>query len=230
VELEDSFRRAIEIDDEDDERRGIEPPSPEMIERMRTARGGWTKAQLAEWGVAWPPPKGWRKELVARATASRGGSARLRNIRTDDTEPILLVHFDGACWPNPGGVLGWGVTIKRGRETLVELHDGRPASPSNTNNCAEYLALAAALEWLLEQGHAGARVHIRGDSRLVLRQMFPNGKGRTWRLKAGSYVEHARQAKALLERFSAVTGEWIAREGNRRADALSQQGVREVAG
>ena len=23
----------------------------------------WTRAQLAEWGVPWPPPKGWRKRL-----------------------------------------------------------------------------------------------------------------------------------------------------------------------
>lgn len=27
----------------------------------------WTKAQLAEWGVPWPPPKGWRRRLLAVA-------------------------------------------------------------------------------------------------------------------------------------------------------------------
>lgn len=30
----------------------------------RTAAGGWTKEQLAQWGVAWPPPKGWIARLV----------------------------------------------------------------------------------------------------------------------------------------------------------------------
>lgn len=37
--------------------------SPEAIEAARTPAGGWTKAQLAEWGVPWPPPKGWRAAL-----------------------------------------------------------------------------------------------------------------------------------------------------------------------
>lgn len=25
-----------------------------------------TRAQLAEWGVPWPPPKGWKKRLLSR--------------------------------------------------------------------------------------------------------------------------------------------------------------------
>lgn len=78
MELEDGFRRAVEIDDDDDGRRGIAPPTPEMVEQMKTARGGWTKAQLAEWGVQWPPPKGWRKELAARGTPPARPRVRLR--------------------------------------------------------------------------------------------------------------------------------------------------------
>lgn len=34
------------------------------IEATRTPKGGWTKAQLAQWGVAWPPPKGWKQALL----------------------------------------------------------------------------------------------------------------------------------------------------------------------
>ncbi len=37
-----------------------------IIESARTPAGGWTKAQLAEWGVPWPPPKGWKQELLNR--------------------------------------------------------------------------------------------------------------------------------------------------------------------
>jgi predicted RNA polymerase sigma factor len=40
-------------------------PSKEEIEAVRTPKGGWTKAQLAEWGVPWPPPRGWKKRLEA---------------------------------------------------------------------------------------------------------------------------------------------------------------------
>lgn len=35
----------------------------EIIEAKKTKKGGWTKAQLAEWGIPWPPPKGWKKKL-----------------------------------------------------------------------------------------------------------------------------------------------------------------------
>jgi 5-methylcytosine-specific restriction endonuclease McrA len=33
------------------------------IDAMKTAKGAWTKAQLAEWGVSWPPRAGWRENL-----------------------------------------------------------------------------------------------------------------------------------------------------------------------
>ena len=39
-------------------------PNEEEILAARTAKGGWTKAQLAEWGVPWPPPKGWKERLI----------------------------------------------------------------------------------------------------------------------------------------------------------------------
>jgi hypothetical protein len=40
--------------------------SREEVEAKKTPRGGWTKKQLAEWGVPWPPPKGWRMRLEER--------------------------------------------------------------------------------------------------------------------------------------------------------------------
>lgn len=41
-------------------------PKPTRAEVMaaRSQKGGWTKEQLAKWGVSWPPPKGWLRELV----------------------------------------------------------------------------------------------------------------------------------------------------------------------
>lgn len=37
----------------------------EEIEKAKTEKGGWTRDQLAEWGVPWPPPKGWKKALIS---------------------------------------------------------------------------------------------------------------------------------------------------------------------
>ena len=35
------------------------------IEAKKTENGGWTKEQLAIWGVPWPPEKGWQKKLAS---------------------------------------------------------------------------------------------------------------------------------------------------------------------
>jgi hypothetical protein len=40
------------------------PITNEEIDAKRTPAGGWKRAQLAEWGVPWPAPKGWRKQIV----------------------------------------------------------------------------------------------------------------------------------------------------------------------
>ncbi len=45
-------------------------PTPDEIEAAKTPAGGWTKAQLAAWGVPWPAPKGWKQRLASGAEAS----------------------------------------------------------------------------------------------------------------------------------------------------------------
>ena len=47
-------------------------PSPEDVESHKTPAGSWTALQLAEWGVPWPPPGGWRRDLEKRYKASQG--------------------------------------------------------------------------------------------------------------------------------------------------------------
>ena len=40
----------------------------EELEKGKSPKGGWTKNQLAKWGVPWPPPKGWKETLLANNT------------------------------------------------------------------------------------------------------------------------------------------------------------------
>lgn len=59
-------------------------PTSEEIEAARTRRGGWTQAQLAEWGVPWPPPRGWRKKLeqgLFSSSATSVSEAKEREVR-----------------------------------------------------------------------------------------------------------------------------------------------------
>lgn len=39
--------------------------SEDEIMSKRTPKGAWTRQQLAEWGVPWPPPPGWKAKLIA---------------------------------------------------------------------------------------------------------------------------------------------------------------------
>jgi hypothetical protein len=34
------------------------------IMAKQTPKGGWTREQLAEWKVPWPPPRGWKKIIL----------------------------------------------------------------------------------------------------------------------------------------------------------------------
>jgi hypothetical protein len=36
----------------------------EEILAERTKNGGWSRDTLAQWGVPWPPPKGWKQQLI----------------------------------------------------------------------------------------------------------------------------------------------------------------------
>lgn len=38
----------------------------ELIDSLKTPAGGWTKSSLQTLGVAWPPKKGWQKEIIGR--------------------------------------------------------------------------------------------------------------------------------------------------------------------
>lgn len=46
------------------------------VEAGRSPAGGYTREQLAKWGVPWPPPAGWRQALLRAedTPASHGGT------------------------------------------------------------------------------------------------------------------------------------------------------------
>jgi hypothetical protein len=50
------------------------------LEQAKTAAGGYTREQLATWGVSWPPPKGWKKKLLTsnESTPPRADRATTR--------------------------------------------------------------------------------------------------------------------------------------------------------
>lgn len=131
----------------------------------------------------------------------------------------LFVNIDGSCEPvNPGGNLGWGFIIKKAGETIASYFDFREASPENSNNVAEYMALNDALLWLIKEKLNDQIILILSDSMLVVSQM--NG---WWRIKSGLYKEYALTCQGLIKNyFKNIRFQWIPREQNEEADKLSK--------
>jgi hypothetical protein len=60
----------------------------DKIESARTKNGGWTKETLESLGVAWPPKKGWKKELIEKEL--REQIAREIEIKGDEIAWIWM--------------------------------------------------------------------------------------------------------------------------------------------
>lgn len=135
---------------------------------------------------------------------------------------MIIVHFDGLAEPrNPGGVAVYGFTIKRGNEHLHAEFGlaAKPFTKEATNNVAEYGGLIMALSWLLKAGLRCAPVRCFGDSQLVVRQLSGEYDVRSERI-----APLHQKLKRLTVQFPDLTVDWIPREENTAADALTKQG------
>lgn len=55
----------------------------EEIEARKTENGGWTKDTLAQWGVPWPPKKGWKADLIKRSLEAEDFAGDLKRQKPD---------------------------------------------------------------------------------------------------------------------------------------------------
>ena len=134
----------------------------------------------------------------------------------------VTVHFDGACQPpRGGGVATYGLVVSGPgvdhREHGLAVPRGVPHA---TNNVAEYVAAIRGLEWLRSAGYQG-RVTLQGDSQLVIRQMIGD-----YRVKKEHLRAYHEQLARLVQFFEEVRFEWVPREQNTEADALSKLALR----
>lgn len=131
------------------------------------------------------------------------------------TEPVTL-WFDGACEPvNPGGHGTYGIVIEQDEQIVHEERGYIGEGEGMTNNVAEYEALIAALEHVRAE-YSGAPVTVHGDSQLVIRQLTGEYAVRSPRLRP-----LWRDARRLANQLN-VEFEWVPREQNEPADALSR--------
>jgi ribonuclease H / adenosylcobalamin/alpha-ribazole phosphatase len=129
----------------------------------------------------------------------------------------LTVEADGGSRGNPG-IAGYGALV-RDTDTGALLAERAEPLGTASNNVAEYRGLIAGLE-AAASIDPGAVVVARLDSKLVVEQM----SGR-WKIKHEDMKRLALQARevaaGIVRAGGAVRYEWIPREQNTDADALS---------
>ena len=130
---------------------------------------------------------------------------------------MIMVNFDGGCWPNPCGHAACGVFIINEDDVLLEQGFYIGYGEDMSSNVAEYHGLIRALQFLKQKRFTDKKIIVYGDSKLVIMQMI--GK---WKIKEGLYVEVAIKARRLVEEFSDLSFEWIPREENELCDCLSK--------
>lgn len=124
----------------------------------------------------------------------------------------FTVVFDGGSLGNPG--LGYGSYEIVGQEGSL-ADDQVEFGSGMTNNQAEFRALIAGLEALLDivgPKASSLAIAVRGDSQLVIR-----GLTGEWKVKHPGLIPLHRQANELLARFGSVDLAWHPRQESVRA-------------
>ena len=138
-----------------------------------------------------------------------------------ETGRRLVVEADGGSRGNPG-VAGYGALVRDADTGRVLVELAQPLG-RQSNNVAEYSGLLAGLRAVLDID-AGATVRVRMDSKLVVEQM----SGR-WKIKHEDMRRLALEARelctAIADAGGSVDFEWIPREQNKAADALSNDAM-----
>lgn len=125
------------------------------------------------------------------------------------------IFIDGASDSNNNG--GVGVVLKSNGK---ELENISRSVGKKTNNEAEYLAMIAGLELVLNNNFNTVKVY--SDSELLVNQI--NGK---YKVKAKNLQPLFNQVLDVLDEFETFKVSWIPREENSSADNLAKQGSKQ---
>jgi hypothetical protein len=70
------------------------------INAAKSPRGGFSKLQLACWGISWPPPQGWRDAVLAQAGAADNDGDELDPTPDENECGPIYEHkeSDNADW------------------------------------------------------------------------------------------------------------------------------------
>ncbi len=132
----------------------------------------------------------------------------------------VVIYTDGGARGNPGPAGAGVVIIDDGKTFEHKKYLGDP----QTNNWAEYEAVALALHEAKKHGFAGRTIEVRMDSKLVVEQILGN-----WKVKEPTLRPQVAKVRALLAAdFPKYHFVHIPREENGEADRLVNEAIDEA--
>ncbi|MCU6434524.1 ribonuclease HI family protein [Undibacterium sp. Jales W-56] len=140
-------------------------------------------------------------------------------VNIDAGGAIWRAWFDGSAHPNPGKI-GIGALLISPTGERTEISERRS---DGDNNEAEFHALQSVLSQALASG--ADILHICGDSRVVIDALNAQ-KNRAF--PSAILQTHYLQSLNLIRQFKDLRLNWIPREKNAEADALSQAAIQKI--
>ena len=131
----------------------------------------------------------------------------------------IIIYTDGGARNNPGPA-GAGVVIIDGSKRF-EL---KKFLGSQTNNWAEYEAVALALQEAKKRGFAKREIEVRLDSQLVAEQLSDNYQVK----EATLWPQYMKVHNLLVAHFPDAVFKYIPREQNKEADRLVNEAIDEA--
>ena len=154
-------------------------------------------------------------EATEISTFSNNSKNEIRKKAEEAITNDYVLFFDGCSKGNPGIAGAGAVIYENNREIFSEsLFVGK----KETNNVAEYTGLILGLNEAVKRNITN--ICVKGDSELVIKQM----KGE-YKVRSSSILQLFQKAKKLEKNFDKITFIHVYRNDNKRADALSNDGL-----
>ncbi|NMB55723.1 MAG: ribonuclease HI family protein [Leptolinea sp.] len=129
-------------------------------------------------------------------------------------------HLDTSSY---SGIMCYGWLVTRDGSHIAQGHGGYAHWKLATSNGAEYLALIAGLEALIDLQANDDPVLICGDAKTIIHQMQNQALIHSQRID-----EFHRQARKLSRNFKNIQWMWTPRRDNRSADQLTRQALNTI--
>ncbi len=129
----------------------------------------------------------------------------------------IKVYTDGASRGNPGKAALGAVAYDEDGKVLFELSEYLGIE---TNNYAEYKAAIEAFRKLKDLGKSRESIELLADSKLLIEQIKGN-----WKVKHPNIKPLFAELKNLVSGFKEVSFRHIARDKNKKADALANRAL-----